>query len=80
MPLSKTKTYARILEAQGFKQEALEIYRELLKEKEDPEIQEAIERLSKRKKFEGVNVIKLREFNNLNQKNRYEFERWLSEI
>ncbi|ACM92902.1 conserved hypothetical protein [Nautilia profundicola AmH] len=80
MPLTKTKTYARILETQGFKQEALEIYEELLKETEDPEIVEAIERLKKRKFFEGVNVLKLKEFNDINQLNRYDFEKWLSEI
>jgi hypothetical protein len=80
MPLTKTKTYARILETQGFKQEALEIYEELLKENEDSEILEAIQRLKKRKFFEGVNVLKLKEFNELNQLNRFEFEKWLSEI
>jgi len=80
MPLTKTKTYARILETQGFKQEALRIYEELLKENEDSEILEAIQRLKKRKFFEGVNVLKLKEFNELNQLNRFEFEKWLSEI
>jgi len=80
MPLTKTKTYARILEAQGFKQEALEIYEELLKENEDEEIVLAIERLKKRKFFEGVNVLRLKEFNDINQLNRYDFEKWLSEI
>ena len=80
MPLTKTKTYARILETQGFKQEALEIYEELLKENEDPEIIDVIERLKKRKFFEGVNVLKLKEFNEINQLNRYDFEQWLSEI
>jgi len=80
MPLTKTKTYARILETQGFKQEALEIYEELLKKNNDPEIIEAVERLKKRKFFEGVNVLKLKEFNEINQLNRYDFEKWLSEI
>ncbi len=80
MPLTKTKTYARILETQGFKQEALEIYEELLKEGEDNEIIEAIQRLKKRKMFEGVNVLKLKEFNEINQLNRYKFEKWLSEV
>jgi hypothetical protein len=80
MPLTKTKTYARILETQGFKQEALEIYEELLKETDDPEIVEAIERLKKRRFFEGVNVLKLKEFNEINQLNRYDFEKWLSEM
>ncbi len=79
MPL--TKTYAKILESQGFKHEALEIYKKLLKKyPEDKEIKESIKRLQTRKKFEGVNIIKLKEFDNINQKNRYEFEKWLSEF
>jgi hypothetical protein len=71
----KTKAYALILESQGFFKEALEIYKSL---KKDDEIIEAINRLSgKRKKFKNVNIIKLKEFENINQKNRYEFEKWL---
>ncbi len=80
MPLTKTKTYAQILEIQGFKKEALEIYENIAKKNPDKEILEAIDRLKKRKKFDGVNIIKLKEFNNINQKNRYEFEKWLSEL
>ena len=80
MPLINTKTYADILAIQGFKQEALEIYEDLLKESNDPEIKESINRLKKRKTFKNVNVIKLNEFNKINQKNRYEFEKWLSNI
>ncbi|WP_456470502.1 tetratricopeptide repeat protein [Caminibacter sp.] len=79
MPL--TKTYAQILENQGFKYEALEIYKKLLKKyPNDKELKEAITRLKSRKKFKGVNIIKLQEFDKINQKNRYEFEKWLSEI
>ncbi|NPA87677.1 tetratricopeptide repeat protein [Caminibacter pacificus] len=79
MPL--TKTYAKILESQGFKSEALDIYRKLLKKyPEDKELIEAIKRLEKRRKFKGVNVLKLKEFENINQKNRYDFEKWLSEL
>jgi tetratricopeptide (TPR) repeat protein len=79
MPL--TKTYAQILENQGFKYEALEIYKQLLKKyPNDKELKEAIKRLKARKKFKGVNIIKLQEFDKINQKNRYEFEKWLSEI
>jgi ribosomal protein L4 len=70
----KTKTYAKILESQGFKKEALEIYESLEK---DEEVIEAIKRLKQRKKFNGVNVIKLKEFDNINQKNRFKFEKWL---
>ncbi|GAX87305.1 conserved hypothetical protein [Lebetimonas natsushimae] len=70
----KTKTYAKILESQGFKQEALEIYESLEK---DAEVIEAIKRLKQRKKFNGINVLKLKEFDNINQKNRFNFEKWL---
>jgi len=79
MPL--TKTYARILESQGFKKEALSVYKKLLKlNPNDKEIIEAIQRLSKRKKFKGVNILKLKEFDEINQKNRFEFEKYLSEM
>jgi len=73
----KTKTYAQILESQGFKEEALKIYQELLKNSNDKEIKEAVKRLLTRKKFNNVNILKLREFDEINQKNRYEFEQWL---
>ena len=70
-----------ILEFQGFKKEALEIYEKLLKKyPNDNEILESIKRLKIRKKFDNVNIIKLKEFNEINQKNRYKFENWLSEI
>jgi tetratricopeptide (TPR) repeat protein len=79
MPL--TKTYAKILESQGFKTEALDIYRKLLKKyPNDKELIEAIKRLEMRRKFKGVNVLKLKEFDEINQKNRYNFEKWLSEL
>jgi len=79
MPL--TKTYAKILESQGFKDEALRVYEKLLKkDSNDKEIIEAIKRLKMRRKFKGVNLVKLKEFDNINQKNRYEFEKWLSEL
>jgi len=79
MPL--TKTYAQILESQGFKSEAIEIYKKLLeKNPDDKEIKEALNRLKKRKKFKDVNVLKLKEFDNINQKNRFQFENWLKEI
>ena len=79
--LIKTKTYAKILESQGFKEEALKIYEQLLKEnKNDKEIIKATQRLKARKKFDEANIIKLKEFNEINDKNRYEFEKWLSKI
>jgi hypothetical protein len=79
--MQQTKIYAQILEYQGFKQEALNIYQNLAKKyPKDKEILEAIKRLTHKKKFKGVNIIKLNEFNNLNQINRFEFEKWLSEF
>ena len=79
--LIKTKIYAIILESQGFKKEALEIYEFLLeKNKNDKEIIETIRRLKTRKKINGVNIVKLKEFNELDNDNRYEFEKWLSKI
>ena len=79
--LIKTKIYAKLLESQGFKEEALKIYRLLLKEnKNDKEIIETIKRLKTRKKFNGVNIVKLKKFNEINDENRYEFEKWLSKI
>ena len=79
--MQQNKIYAQILESQGFKLEALEIYQKLLqKNPNDKEIIEAIQRLTKRKKFKGTNPLKLKEFNEINQKNRFEFEKWLSEF
>ena len=79
MPLSKT--YAEILASQGFKNEAIEVYKKLLdKNPNDKEIIEALNRLMRRKTFKGVNILKLKEFDNINQKNRYEFEEWLKEL
>jgi len=79
MPLSKT--YAEILLSQGFKNEAIEVYKKLLeKNPEDKEIIEILKALKKRRKFEGVNILKLKEFDNINQKNRYEFENYLKEL
>jgi len=73
-----SRQYAKVLESQGFKEEALKIYEELQKKGED--VDEDIQRLTKKRKFKGVNIIKLREFNEINQKNRYQFEKWLSEF
>ncbi len=79
MPLSKT--YAEILLSQGFKDEAIEVYEKLLlKNPDDKEIKKALEMLKKRKKFKDVNVLKLKEFDNITQENRYEFENWLKEL
>jgi len=79
MPL--TKTYAEILLSQGFKEEAIEIYKKLLeKNPNDKEITKRLNSLTQRKKFNGVNILKLKEFDNINQNNRFEFEKWLKEL
>ena len=79
MPLSKT--YAQILLSQGFKKEAIEVYEKLLeKNPNDEELKKIIKGLKKRKKFEGVNILKLKEFDNINENNRFEFENWLKEL
>ena len=79
MPL--TKTYALILESQGFKEEALSIYQKLLEKfPNDKEIIESINRLTKRKKFKDVNILKLKEFENIDENSRFEFEKYLKEI
>ena len=69
----KTKTYALILESQGFFKEALEIYKKLNSIKD-------INRLTKKKEINEVNVLKLKEFENINEENRYEFEKYLKEL
>ena len=75
------KTYALILESQGFKNEALEIYKKLLKTNpNDKELKQNIKRLQKKENFEGVNILKLKEFENINQENRYEFENYLKDF
>ena len=79
MPL--TKTYARILESQGFKQDALEIYKKLLKkDPNDKELIKNIQRINKRKTFEGVNILKLQEFDKINEENRIDFENYLKDF
>ncbi len=79
MPL--TKTYAQILQSQGFKQEALGIYKKLLRlNPNDEELKKSIKRLQERKKFEGVNILKLKEFDTINEKNRFDFENYLKDF
>ena len=69
----ETKTYALILESQGFFKEALEIYKKINSTQD-------IKRLSKKRKIEGVNILKLKEFENIDEKNRYEFEKYLKDL
>jgi tetratricopeptide (TPR) repeat protein len=79
----KTVTLANIYELQGLKEEALEIYKEILqKDPNNAEAKIAIRRLSgMRKKFVGVDekmkefFIKMEDDVEFN-----EFERWLAKI
>jgi len=79
----KTVTLASIYELQGLKEEALEIYKEVLKK--DPNNQEAkvaIRRLSGiRKKFLGVNENMKDFFIKMDSEVEFnEFERWLLKL
>lgn len=76
----KTLTLANIYELQGLKDDALEIYKEILKK--DPSNSDAkiaIRRLSgMRKKFLNVNVQMKNFFLKMEEEVEfYEFERWL---
>ena len=78
-----TLTLASIYELQGLKDEALEIYKELLKD--DPnnkEAQVAIKRLSGiRKKYRGVNEEMKKFFVEMDSEVEFmEFERWLVKL
>lgn len=79
----QTLTLANIYELQGLKEEALEIYKEVLKK--DPQNSDAkiaIRRLSgMRRKFLGVNTQMKDFFVQMDDGVEYnEFERWLSKI
>jgi tetratricopeptide (TPR) repeat protein len=76
----QTLTLANIYELQGLKEEALEIYKEILKK--DPSNSDAkiaIRRLSgMRKKFLGVNNEMKAFFVQMDEKEEFiQFERWL---
>ncbi|MDR1911737.1 MAG: tetratricopeptide repeat protein [Helicobacteraceae bacterium] len=78
---TKTLTLASIYELQGLKNEAIEIYRDILAE--DPENIEArlaLIRLSGvRRKFEGVNLQMKEFFIKMDSPLEFaEFERWLA--
>lgn len=79
----KTLTLANIYELQGLKEEALEIYKEILKK--DPSNSDAkiaIRRLSgMRKKFLGVNTQMKEYFIKMEEDVEFnEFERWLLKL
>jgi tetratricopeptide (TPR) repeat protein len=79
----KTLTLASIYELQGLKDEALEIYKEILKvDSNNKEAKIAIKRLSGiRKNFSGVNEEMKEFFVNMDSKIEFlEFERWLLKL
>ena len=75
----QNKTYAQILESQGFFKEAFVIYKNLLqKNPQDKEIKEALKRLKKiRTKFKGVNPNIKNFFIKMDESQFNEFEEWL---
>ena len=79
----KTVTLANIYELQGLKEEALEIYKDVLKnDPENTEAKIAIRRLSgMRKKFLGVDEGMREFFVKMDSEVEFnEFERWLAKI
>jgi len=79
----KTVTLANIYELQGLKEEALEIYKEILQnDPENAEAKVAIRRLSgMRKKFLGVDEGMKEFFVKMEEEIEFkEFERWLAKI
>ena len=77
----KTLTLAAIYELQGLKEEALDIYREILaKDSRNKEAKVAIRRLSgARRKFEGLNREMRDFFVDMSSETEFaEFERWLA--
>lgn len=75
-----TLTLASIYELQGYKDEALVIYQDILKKNPDNfEAQQALKRLKINKKFGGVNEAAKKMFMNAssNSEELKNFERWL---
>ena len=79
----KTLTLASIYELQGLKEDALDIYKEILKENpKNKEARVAIRRLSGiRKKYMGVDEEMKKFFVNMESDVEFlEFERWLVKL
>lgn len=79
----KTLTLANIYELQGLKEEALEIYKEILKkDSSNSDAKIAIRRLSgMRKKFLNVNTQMKEYFIKMEEEIEFnEFERWLLKL
>ena len=75
--MQQSKIYAKFLESQGFLDEALVLYKQLLqKNPNDIELKNAIKRLQKTK-FKGVNKKALNFFIKMKKPKFNEFERWL---
>ena len=80
--MQQNKTYASILESQGFFKEAFAIYKSLLKKyPNDIEIKKALKRLKKyRTSFENVNEEKRDFFIYMDNDEEFrKFEEWLIE-
>ena len=78
----QNKTYAKVLESQGFFKEAFAIYKKLLKKyPNDIEIKQALKRLKKyRLTFDGVNEEMKQFFIEMETKEEFKkFEEWLLE-
>jgi superfamily II RNA helicase len=77
--MQQNKTYAQILESQGFFKEAFVIYQNLLrKNPQDKELKVALKRLKKiRTKFNGTNNNIKEIFINMDENRFSEFEEWL---
>lgn len=78
----QNKTYAKVLESQGFFKEAFAIYKKLLKKHpNDIEIKQALKRLKKyRITFDGVNEEIKQFFIEMETKEEFrKFEEWLLE-
>ncbi len=79
--MAGTVTLARLYEDQGHKEDALEIYKEiLLGDPGNKEAMEAVQRLSgNSKKFSGVDERKLNFFIKMTKEEDFlKFERWLA--
>jgi len=80
--MQQNKTYAKILESQGFFKEAFAIYKKLLKQNpNDVEIKQSLKRLKKyRIKFQGINQDKKNFFIKMSTDEEFKnFEEWLIE-
>jgi hypothetical protein len=79
----KTLTMASLLEFQGHKQDALEMYKDILRnDTKNKEALSAIRRLSGiHKKYKGVNTLMKDKFVKMQSDEEFlEFERWLIRV